>query len=486
MSEENKKGTDLEALGKMSKEVPQEDRGKYDYTNTISAPKVDAKTATELVGTTDKLKPAINEATHEWYQSILAGDKFVYPDDYFINPLRNTDANWSNVLRKGDQEIKTGSPKFAINGGKASGELAIQRARRGAKLGTTVTFYLPHSGFWLTLRAPTSTDELDFNVKLMNEKASIGKSTGGRPFGYASAIVTEIAVEHALQLAVKDNLDPDLRDDMMSHIKVQDYPIILTKLKHASRPNGFVITQPCIADTAKCQHIDKRLYKLDETILIDSTRFSKAQLSILAKRTGKVTKEDLELYQKEFKRELDAEGEVSRQLIEDTVTLRIGDDNVTFELQTPDIASNAKHAREWLFSMEAGIMDSMSIEGKDREAYIQARANIQYMSQYASWFKSITIQSAVDDEEPFIIEDHSTIMELLGDYGTNEEANTKISELVQNYIERTTVGLIGIAVYNCSSCNTEHPGDVNGIIPLNALEVFTKLTDMQLREMYRT
>ncbi|MFO5979523.1 hypothetical protein ACLBSL_33095, partial [Klebsiella pneumoniae] len=73
-------------------------------------------------------------------------------------------SEWSSGIPYGEKIIRPGRPVFNTNGRKMTDDETLVFLTRKANIGTPYDTFLPHSGIWVKLRAPTGTVGRDLSV----------------------------------------------------------------------------------------------------------------------------------------------------------------------------------------------------------------------------------------------------------------------------------------------------------------------------------
>lgn len=449
---------------------------------TLSVNYYGAQTHLDQINTIDANALPDDDKSRTWEQANIAAILNGESDDTFLNSLNREDAEWSQGLRHNGKLIGAVKPKVA-NSTRGSGANAVLRATGVLGIGGVISKVLPHSGIWVTFKSPSDDDLLELDAMLANEKITLGRETGGLIFSHASAYMKYTLVSFALNHVTKHNVANVEIGDLHEHISVLDYQDLLIGLGIAIWTNGYNLSQPCIANVNKCNHVTHSLVHLAKLCWLDRTRLNEQQRSLLSARASSNPVESLEKYR---------DGMSNNAISGREIKLGDADDGtgLTILLDTPVLSADIAEGTGWVDDIVDTINDALTMDRDERNNFINTRAVMQSLCKYSSWIKSITTTTLDDNDELVeeVITCRTTILNTLKALSANDDIHDTIVKGIKTFISEINVSIIGIPNYRCRACNDVQTGEEvpTGIIPIKVQEVFTTLTRQRIAKLIAT
>ncbi len=370
-------------------------------------------------------------------------------------------------------KLAAGIPNFKFNDGeKVSGTRAVMRFRSLLGYGTVLQIPMWHSGFWLTLKAPSEIEQLEIQRKLLEEKISLGRMSHGLVYANNSAYLAkwliDFAIEHIYDTSIKGQ-----EFNYHKNILITDLQTLIWGIACTIWPNGFQYTRACISDPAKCNHVVEEKLNLGKLLWVDSKALTEEQRFHMSQRGGsKMSMESIEKYQSQFSFINDATR---------TYTTKTGNEiSITFKIPTLEEYINSGY--RWVNGIVQMIDMAFTEAPADakREYYINELGRATTMRQYAHWVKSA-------EGGGTICEDTETIERLLDDLSSDDDIRKKFFDDVIDYISDTTIGVIGVPTYTCPKCNAvqknEDSDRFTHILPIDTLSTFFTLLVQKLQKI---
>ena len=156
---------------------------------------------------------------------------------------------------------------------------------------------------------------------------------------------------------------------------------------------------------------------------------------------------------------------------------------IAFVLKTPSLNEYVNSGHRWIGDIVETVDASISVEAstEERNSVITQHGQATAMRQYAHWIESIELGTNM-------IKDSETIEMTLNTVSQDDEIRSGFITEVVNYINNSTVSVIGIPVYDCPNCGMTQESPVKlpkhtSIIPLDTIQVFFDLLLQRITRM---
>jgi len=407
-------------------------------------------------------------------KNIINGFRNTLQLDYFRKSIERPDAEWRQGVQFDGGVLKAGRPQLR------STDSPVLRIRNELGLGGLVQIPLWHSGIWITLQTPSDTALLELERKISADKISLGRATNGMVFSnvevYATMNVLDFIFDHVYAVSLPNKEKELLKDSIL----VTDIPQLIWGMVLAIYPSGYPFSQPCLAKPNTCNHVVEQMINIGRISWTDNNRLSEKQKKHMSLRRGVFQPEKLKDYREQF-----VWTAPSTIRLTDTVSIRLG---------VPTLAEAEQVGYEWV----DGIVNStqkaftMRLRDEEREEYIREQALLTSLRQYGHWIKAVVKTDKDDNEE--VIEDRDEVDGIINWICSSTELTGTVFKAIGDYIDATTITLIGIPKYQCPACQQEpdpeymaHPN----LIILDMVYIFfilrvQKLSRKMVAEITRT
>lgn len=459
--------------------LPEEEAEKYNYDDALVLPSVNYKTFIRAV---DPRMTQIEESLEKqpqkvqnWFESVAASVGMFTREGAFSEALRSPAADWRDHVDTGDRQLRTSTASLGEASGDAplSGVQAIAKATAFTSVGAVLTFPLPHSLIWLTVKAPTDGQLLELERRIHNERAIIGRRSLGRVFSQSDVVTKGMLLDLIFRLVVQSTYPSDDPAELRKAILQTDAELLIANFAAAVYPNGYPLVRPCLADPDNCHTIAKGRVSIPKMIRYDNNAFTANQRRFLSRRVTRANPAELESARAEFPQSL-------KRIATYTRTFRRRNEEVSeqviFTFRTPSIADYLENGYLWVTELETAADEAFGnkITMTERDAHINMSAEAAALRQYSHWVESIQYRNAAG-QDAGRVEIKEDIFQSLERFSADEAMSDFFFTAVQEYIDSVTVGILAIPSYDCPGCKKEQPtaaGNFKHLIPLEASETF--------------
>ena len=419
---------------------------------------------------TDKIDLVGSEQSRKWAHILQAGSESYTFGGQLNKALCKEGSAYTNKPEIDGKNMRVRTLALKSNGNnEVRGASALLKLDRYWGIGEPTSTPLWHSGFSVTFRAPTEADFIELKRIIDSDKIKLGRDSYGPLYSnytcYAQDRLLDFMVKfiHNTSLALPSNDITDIKN----YIKPQDINLMVCGIMKARYPNGFLYKRACCNNPGKCDHVDEGKLFLDAITHVDMNALTPSQKSHMSKtKVNSHTVESVIEYQ-------NAMGVFCESSF--TITNKSGR-KLKFDLAVPSSPEWIKAGYIWIENIvntiESAIKDADTLATRNK--YIELHAKTSRMRTYAHWIKSIS-------GDDFTIVDKETIYNCLDSLSSDEETILEYEKNISNYIDKSTMAIVGIDVYKCPMCNTEQTDNIkysrfNRIIPLDLVKIFFDLT----------
>jgi hypothetical protein len=336
--------------------------------------------------------------------------------------------------------------------------------------GTVIQVPLWNTGIWISIKAPTIQELLDFDQRARMEKMNLGRSTNGMIFSNVEVYTTELymrfALEHVISTTYKLE-SSDTVNELMGVIRNRDYQQIMLGLVTAMYPDGYPFRQPCVANPDKCDHMDELLINFARMSLTDRDKVTEKQGRMMANRKDKKTALQLAEYQADF------------TFFEERIDLGRG---LVAVLGVPSLADQIDAGHLWVDGISKATSDAFGARLSDMERvrHIMRSGAISGLRQHSHWIKQFE-HTTDPDSQPRIIDDLANKDRMLDMLTEDPEISLTMTRRILEWISKTTITYVGIPKMACPACQKE-PSDLTHphIIPIDIGYVFFTLAVLKI------
>ena len=360
-----------------------------------------------------------------WATNLRAANFTVPAKGYFLPTAQRDSASWRQAVKSEKGLLAAGAPGFKeTEGAKLTGARAVLRVKALLGMGSLVFIPLWHSGFWITLRAPSDSEMLELNRRIAEEKISLGRQTYGLAYANNSSFfakhVMDFALAHVYETSLKD--DTDIRDK----ISTLDIPLIAWGLACAQWPRGFQYARSMLDQSTKQAHIVKEKLNVGKLLWTDTASLTEWQVAHMAQRqAGTMTNEAIARYRGEFTKGRGRLVELAPNL---SLTLRV-----------PSLNQYLTSGQAWVnnvVQMANGAF-GMDDNAEERDQYIMDQGKATNFRQFGHWVETV---HAGSNE----ISDDETLNATFDALSSDDAIREKFFNEVRKFMEDSTVSLVAI------------------------------------------
>ena len=442
---------------------------------TLSLPSSIDIEAKNSLDKTPNINLVDNAASRKWADVLKEGLDFNTYGDAFLSSFSNPDSMFKQHVEYGGQKYRPQAPKVKnTENENLKGERAVLRVIRQLGLGTTFQVPLWHSGIWVTFKPPTEAEIIELNRQLVSEKIRMGRYT----YGLAYSNITSYTVDYLMDFAISHIYTTTVKNDELpisnirNHIAVQDLFALFWGLACTMYPKGFQYRRSCISNPEKCNHVLEEKINLSKLLLVNNNALTEWQKSHMAMRQP-------------FQRDLSAVKKYQDEMLglkSRSINLSNSTDgsDLKITLRSPLVNQYIDEGHRWISGIVDVINSSLSNTARDdeRNILVERYAQASSMRQYVHWVESIEIDSN-------IIDDRETIEMTLNVMSADDKIREHFLSEVVNYINESTMAIVGIPVHDCPACGEEQKDTVvnsefTNVIPLDVIQLFFVLTTQRV------
>ena len=445
---------------------------------TVRLPSDTSGNTKDVLEKTPNINLVDNPDSRKWAGVVNDGLEYTTFANAFGDVFKNTNAHFRQGIEYNNQRYQAQAPKLKnTENENLKGERAVLRVLRQLGLGTTFQVPLWHSGIWVTLKPPTESEIIELNRLLINEKIRMGRYTYGLIYSNTTAYTIDILVDfiisHIYTTTVKSEELPI--SSLKNFLSVQDLFTLIWGFACTMYPKGFQYQRACLTDPEKCHHVLEEKLNLSKLLWTNNNVLTDWQKSHMASRQP-------------FDRDLSAVKKYRDEMLS-LKSRRIklskeGDETELYiTLKSPMVSDYISEGHKWISGIIDKIKNSVvSIDDDiERNNIVQRFAQSTSMRQYTQWVESIELDTN-------IINDRETIETTLDIMSADDYIRDTFIEKVVNYINDSTMAVVGIPTYNCPKCASEQKGEIinnefTNIIPLDVVQLFFGLTTQRIQKI---
>ncbi|ATA65340.1 hypothetical protein 2050HW_00005 [Serratia phage vB_SmaM_ 2050HW] len=398
-----------------------------------------------------------------------------YPGEGLIKATTRIGSRWRQYLTQANDSTQLGPRRhrFALTkeqGAVVSGHGAVDLFMAGTNLGRSVQIPLWHSGFWVTLRAPTGAYLAEIDRALAFSREEIGLDTNGAVGSNDALVFDEVLLDSALKLVTSSTLPFSKNPlELKEFIAKNDIPVLIWGMAMAAFPDGTPIAIPC----AECHDVQTVHANPLRMFWVDESRFTAKQLAHMG-RTNKVqTKvEDLVKYHEEFEILNTANWEYNGRV---------------FYFNDPSADEYLVRGREWISSINRALSESLRSQYDDAEhraAAVQSALSTEDLCRFAHYIKEIKVPSQDHEGGYYLIQDMPTIIDVLRQLAADAKGSMELMVAINDFVNDSIGALVGFPNVACPSCGKYHlnkKGESTVIVPFNPATGFFTLAQHRIR-----
>lgn len=449
-----------------------------DAADITSMPSTTNEDLTERLGQLPNINLMSDSKSKEWAEVLRSGQELTTYGDVFVDSLTRENSEYHQSVEHNGTKLQAKAPIMkSIENENIKGERAILRAARELGLGTTFQIPCWHSGIWITLKPPTEIELIELNRAMIASKIRLGYNT----YGLAYSNITSYTVDHLVDFiknhiyatSVKNEELPI--DKLMDELYVHDLYTLIWGMAATMYPNGFQMKRACSANPEKCNHMTEEVINLAKLQNIDISQLNEWQKNHMSIR--RPFERDLASIKK-YKDEMLA-------LKNNRIKISRNDSkiDVHVNLKPPTISQYLTEGQAWISGIIDKINELMAENEPDtaRNTLVQRYGQSSSMRQYTQWIESIEMGSnTIDDTE--------TIRSLLDMMSSDDYLRETFLVKVVDYINKSTISVIGIPSYECPKCGEIQTQQDNiksfkNIVPIDVIQYFFSLTTQRVQRI---
>lgn len=333
--------------------------------------------------------------------------------------------------------------------------------RSRLKLGTVFRVPLWHSGFWVTIQAPSEGELIELQRAIASEKVVIGRQTYGMLFSNTLVYSTAHLVNFIQEHIIESSFQLPEGETYAQYLRLPDLQLLVWGLACAVYPTGFQYSRPCSVEPDKCRHVLQEKLNVGRLLWTDLTKLSAEQLAHMGKRgKAETTPQAVLDYQGKF-------------LVGQARQVSLAD-GIKVELRNCTVQQHIEAGYRWISMLEETYGRAMTYDEVQRKDFIGRQAKASIMREYAHFVKNVQIDEDTIFDDPEIVE--TTLNDLTADDNVREAFQTA----VQKFIDDAQVALIAIPSHECPACKRLQLPQQEGnpypeLIPLDAATTFFDL-----------
>lgn len=385
-----------------------------------------------------------------------------------------------NCIKYADKDLNMRPLKVGHKEGSLSGQTAVARFTSLLGIGEVIQLPLWHSGFWLTIKPPKTSELINLEMALGNNEITLGRETNTLVYSNYSVVFNRIVTNFIFEHLVSSSLKLPAGEDIRSYISVQDlYPMVLGLLT-SMYPDGINVTRSCINNVTlddeqkpKCDFVVTAKLDTKKLLWLDRQRLSKNMLETMSKRTpDSVSVNEVKEYQ------------LSIQSMSDkTIDLKTSNGtNIQIKLSIPKLDTYVINGESWIQEV---IKNSEELfTSADTSEVKNNKVNEILMSVIFGIYNVFV--SEINDSGG-VVKDRDTIDEILNVLSSDYDLFNTFMRDVENYITKSAIAIVATQNYICPNCKGEQTSAsvdnrFEEFIPLNILETFFDLSVLRLNK----
>lgn len=450
--------------------------GEIDVFETLPFPAAPHGNQREMMKSFPNMAALRNNRDLDWVKCFLDSLSIATLDGALDKALSREGSVWrQGVDHKGDA-IRSVIPKLRIpENTKLVGEKAVQAAIRHMNLGDVFHTALWNSGFYVTFKPAPESVWLDINRMLGTDVMEVSRRTYGLLHSSitasAAGLIIDAILPHVHSTSVSGT---ELSiDDIPKYLSAHDEHDFIWGFVTACHPRGFNIERSCIKNPSKCKHVILEVLDLKELQICDQSQFSDFHRTHMYSRNiGSMKLADVIEYQKRL-------AEINQSSI--VLTNSVGA-SATLRLKTPNSLSKTQRTRAYQEEVRQNVLRVVSSDEpieKRRKAYQEYMISSE-MRMYQHYVERIDIGTNS-------IVEPGDIESILAEWTRDYKMRAKFFEEVANFIDNSSMSVIGLEAAVCPSCGANHSREEQrhrgmiDYIPIDMIQVFSLLAESKKR-----
>lgn len=411
-----------------------------------------------------------NQAGRDWADSIRESVETLPVRGIGDRAATRESAEYHQTIETEKYPLAAGVPNLKFNtGDKVGGERAVLRIRSLLGMGSILQVPLWHSGFWITMKAPSEAALLELQRRLIDEKVNLGRNSHGLAFANTSVFISGWLIDFVIAHIYDTTLKGE--HDLRKLIRVLDIPTVIWGLACTIWPNGFQYSRACIADPEKCNHVIRERLNLGKILWVDRNSLTERQIAHMMNRGGSsMTLESVQNYLNEF-------------LIGRGRTITVGDnEQIKITFKVPNTEEYINSGYKWVNNIVQMIDSSFTTEPNDaaRNVRITELGKATNMRQYSHWIESI-------DADGIEIDDTESIEQIIDTLSSVDNIRKKYFDEVIKFIDDSTMTIVAVPSFECPACQKQQPVPMERfphLLPIDVMSSFFTLLVQKLQKIH--
>ena len=456
--------------------------------DTIPIPPATQKDIEARLGQVPNVDLTLSSKQQKWAETLRASLSYMPMMGVYSDRMNKTGAQFVQSVMHNGAELRGRAPTFNTSPGtkEIEGERALLQLVSHLGVGSLFRAPLWASGLWITFKPATETEQLELNRILFADKIALGRWSYGLALSNHVVYTLDRIFEFALQHVYNTNIRAEelpiakLRD----YIAPQDINSFIWGFLCANYPSGFHYETGCINNPNKCNYVIEEtlnVTKLQNTDEAELTDWQKQHMSGMSANSKGV--DSLKRYREESK-----SLQSKRFVINENTPHEIA---VT--LKTPTITQYIEQGHRWIGGIVESINRALGMDPnvEERNVAINQMGKATTLCQYSHWIESIEFgevsvkADSADQRAISMVKDMATIEDTLKALSSTDTIRERIIQEVLDYINDSTISVIGVPAFDCPVCHAPQEGDQiypkkRSVIPLDVLQVFFGLLSQRL------
>jgi hypothetical protein len=439
---------------------PLDKKGWSDNLEFLPIPSETKERAADILSSMPNLTVSNTPRGVEWERFLDAAENVGTYDDAFVDTVEREGSQYRQAVESERGLLGASVPRFhEKEGAKLVGQQALLRIRALTGLGTIIQIPLWHSGFWITLKAPTDSDLLELNRRMAEEKVNLGRYTYGLAYSNTSVFYTawvmDFVFANVYECSLKD------RTNLEQKISALDIPILAWGLACTIWPSGFQYAKSVLDQAGGAERVIKEKLSIGRLHWTDTAALTPWQIAHMANRhAGTITDDLLVRYRAEFTRGQGRKIQLN--------------DNIAVTLRVPNVEQQLNSGQAWINNIVAMVDRAFGLppEAEQRNRYIDEQGRATNLRQFGQWIESIHPGSNV-------IDDADSINEAIDVMSSSPEMRDAFFKGVRRFMEDSTISLIALPV--TEAVEAKPLPRFPHLIPLDVLSTFFILLVQKVR-----
>lgn len=414
-----------------------------------------------------------------WVEAVKGGKDLNSHGGFFTNSLSVPESEFTNEVKKNGIHFGIDEMPARVNGKTLAGDISNFWMASHLGVGSLQMVPLFHSGFWVAVKPPSEESTIELARIIQNDKIDFGRYSYGITYSQTTSITIErlvqFALDHVLYSTVRIT-EKDKSSDYRDLIKMQDIQTLLWGIAAAWYPKGFNYRRPCVQDPGKCAHVSTGKLDVAKLLWVNRAKLTDREYGYLSyRKSASITLDNVAEYQKQL----------AVTLGRDITICEGTNQELNFTLKSPTIAEYFDAGHRWIDGIVRAVETAIADTGDfdERNSIITQHGRATAMRQYSHWVEQI---STGPSGGSVVISERGAIESNLAILSQQRVARKEFETKVREYMEGSTIAIVGVPSYDCPICGADQSVDkspIDNIIPLDVPHVFFELLGGKLADI---